>query len=199
MKKLALLILVVLTFTSCSKVPFKEESALQNASLVYFYVSSYAGSSENTSNPKYMVKIDGQRVKTRVEGGEYLSFNLESKPSTFTVIRNGIIENQLKLELKEGATYYLKVVTNNTDGDFTFVEVDEAKGLREIKKTYLAGEQAEDEDTFVDQLVGDDKDDAIKSEQSDADELERLHDLKEKGAITQEEYETLKAKVINKQ
>ncbi len=198
MKKLALLILVALTFTACSKVPFKEESALQNASLVYFYVSNNPGSSENISNPKYMVKIDGQRVKTRVEGGEYLSFNLESKPATFTVIRNEIIEKHLKLELKEGATYYLKVVTNNTEGDFTFVQVDEAKGLSEIKKTHLAGEQAEDTDTFIDKLV-DTEEDASDSEQSDADELERLHDLKEKGAITQEEYETLKAKVINKQ
>ena len=66
MKKLALLILVVLTFTSCSKVPFKEESALQNASLVYFYVSNDPGSSDNVSYSKYMVKIDCKRVKTRV-------------------------------------------------------------------------------------------------------------------------------------
>ena len=57
----------------------------------------------------------------------------------------------------------------------------------------------EDKDTFIDKLVGDDTEDESSSEQSDADELARLYDLKEKGAITQEEYETLKAKVINKQ
>ena len=198
MKKLALLILVVLTFTSCSKVPFKEESALQNASLVYFYVSNDPGSSDNVSYSKYMVKIDGKRVKTRVEDGEYLSFNLESKPTTFTVIRGEIIEKHLKLELKESATYYLRVVTNGSDGDFSFSKVDEPTALRELKGTYLAGEQAEDKDTFIDKLVGTEEDES-SSEQSDADELARLYDLKEKGAITQEEYETLKAKVINKQ
>ena len=201
MKKLALLIVVALMFTSCSKVPFTEDSAEQNSSLVYVYVSNDAGSSDNTSAPRYVLRIDGKRVKTRVSGGEYLGFNLESKATTFSIIRSSVIEKEIELQLKENSRYFLRIVTNNTGGDFTFAEVDEAKGLDEIKGTYLAGAQAEDEDAFLGGILGDDKEkkETSTSEQSDSDELARLFELKEKGAITQEEYETLKAKVINKQ
>ena len=201
MKKLALLILVALTFTSCSKVPFKEDNAEQNSSLVYIFVSNDAGNSDNTSAPRYLLKIDEKRVKTRISGGEYLAFNLASKSTKFSIVRSSIIEKDITLQLTKNSRYFLKVVTDDASGGFTITEVNEAKGLNEIKGTYLAGAEAEDEDAFLGKFLGEDESEkeTTASEQNDAAELERLFELKEKGAITQEEYETLKDKVINKQ
>ncbi|MGB5966212.1 MAG: SHOCT domain-containing protein [Sulfurimonadaceae bacterium] len=204
MKKLMTLIVgvgMLLYLSGCSRVPFEAQTLPNDKALVYVYAIDNVGDGEDSSNPRYKILINEQRVSERVEQGEYLGFELQPAETKVSVIRGSLIEHSMTINTAAGQQYFFKIVTDHAGGDFKFSQVSQQQGIKEIEKTYLAGASS-DEGMFDGTILGNEDEEKEKtntSEQSDADELERLHDLKEKGAITQEEYETLKAKVINKQ
>ncbi len=204
MKKTIILILsavVLFSISGCSKVPFAPQAQPKDKALVYVYAVNNVGDGEDDSSPRYKILIDDEIVSERVEQSEYLGFELKPAETKVAVIRGSIIEHALTLNTTAGEQYFFKIVTDDEGGDFEFSQVSQEQGMKEIEKTFLAGASS-DEGMFSGTILGsddEDKKEPSSSEKSDADELARLFELKEKGAITQEEYETLKAKVINKQ
>ncbi|MEE8588112.1 MAG: SHOCT domain-containing protein, partial [Sulfurimonadaceae bacterium] len=209
------ILLITLLLAGCAKTPFKAHEPLANAALVYVYVAMDDGINDTERNPYYKVGLNGKNVKDGMLTNEYMAFNLKPETVVISAIRANIEKQELTLHLKAGETRYLKVQSFSDDfGKFSFEEVSSEVGAKEIANTRAAVEEKKEDDyisVLVESISSDEEEnatvvkedvagkDTAKSEQNDADELERLFELKEKGAITQEEYETLKAKVINKQ
>ncbi|MEN8145980.1 MAG: SHOCT domain-containing protein [Campylobacterota bacterium] len=209
------ILFLTLVLAGCSKAPFKEQEPLKNAALVYVYVATDDGVNDSDRNPYYKVGFNGKNVKDGMLVNEYMVFNLKPETVTVSTTRANIEKQELILQLKAGEIRYLKVQSFSDDfGKFSFIEVSSEVGLKEITKTRTAVEDKKEAgyiDVLIESISSDEEQNAVivkedvteketaESAQSNADELERLFELKEKGAISQEEYETLKAKVINKQ
>ena len=207
--------LITLLLAGCAKAPFKAQEPLANAALVYVYVAMDAGVNDTNRNPYYKVGLNGKNTKGGMVTNEYMAFNLKPETVLISTTRADIEKQELTIQLQAGETRYLKVQSFSDDfGKFSFKEVSSEVGAKEIAKTRAAVEdkkEADYIDVLVESVSSDEEEnaaivkedvsekDTVKSAQSNADELERLFELKEKGAISQEEYETLKAKVINKQ
>lgn len=209
------IILITLLLSGCSKTPFKAQEPLANAALLYVYVGMDDGVNDSNRNPYYKVGLNGKNVKGGMLTNEYMAFNLKPETVEVSVTRAEIEKQTLTLHLKAGETRYLKAQSFSDDfGKFLFKEMSSEVGAKEIANTRAAVEDKKEDDyisVLVDTISSEEEENAAvvkedaaekdkkKSEQSDANELERLYELKEKGAISQEEYETLKSKVINKQ
>ena len=206
---------IALVFAGCAKTPFKAQEPLANAALVYVYVGIDDGVNDTDRNPYYKVGLNGKNVKGGMLTNEYMAFNLKPETVEVSATRAEIEKQVLILHLKAGETRYLKAQSFSDDfNKFLFKEMSSEVGAKEIANTRAAVEDKKEDDyisVLIDSVSSEEegnaavvKEDAAekdteKSEQSDANELERLYELKEKGAISQEEYETLKSKVINKQ
>ena len=209
------ILVIALAFAGCAKTPFKPQEPLTSAALVYIYVGMDDGVNDTERNPYYKVGFNGKNVHDGMLTNEYMAFDLKPESVLISTTRANIEKQELTLQLKAGETRYLKVQSFSDDfGKFTFKEVSSDVGAKEIISTRAAVEdkkEADYIDVLVESVSSDEKENAAvvkqdtpenetpASEQGDADELERLFELKEKGAITQEEYEALKAKVINKE
>ena len=209
------ILFLTLVLAGCSKTPFKEQEPLENAALVYVYVLVDDGVNDTDRNPYYKVGLNGKNVKGGMLTNEYMAFKLKPEKVEVSVTRADIEKQELTLQLQAGESRYLKVQSFSDDfGKFSFEEVNSEVGAKEIADTRAAVEDKKEDDyisVLIDSISSEEEENAAvvkedaaekdikKSEQSDANELERLYELKEKGAISQEEYETLKSKVINKQ
>ncbi len=197
--QILLLSLALLLITACGKrVPFAAQEPLQNAALVYLYVSQDVGSDEEALDSYYKVRINNKKVDGKVRSGEYMVFNLKPNATTISVTRGAIIEQALKLQLQAGETYYLKVRGNLENDAFKFIEVSNSVGLNEIAKTGLAGSMAVEEDSIITEFVGSNEEkDAESSHQlSKTDEIEKAYKLKERGIISDEEFQALKTNIL---
>lgn len=202
--KIILVAVVLLFIAGCAnKIPFKASSPLENASLVYVYMPNYSELVENSSGSQnFRIRINDKSVEGRIKSNEYMAFNLKSQVIKFSATRANIEEKAVSLDLKAGGVYYLRIRDNLRDGGFSFESVSKETGEKEIVKTGLSGSVLEDKNKILTELVGVPE---VKKEEtkiqmpiSKTDELEKAYNLKEKGIITDEEFKTLKSKIISK-
>lgn len=210
--KIALAVTIALLISGCgSKVPFKAQEPLPEAALVYVYVAESYGDTESISYQSYSLRINDKRVAERLRAGEYTTLDVKPNPIKLSATREQIEEKSINLDLKAGETYYLKIRDNLSRGAFEFEQVSKEVGAKEITKTGLAGSMINDIDNTLTELVGTDKAQenqvvgtrgevkaATVAPASKVDELEKAYKLKEKGALSEEEFKTLKSQIISK-
>ncbi|ABB45190.1 hypothetical protein Suden_1916 [Sulfurimonas denitrificans DSM 1251] len=209
--KIALAVVVALFISGCgSKIPFKAQEPLADAALVYVYVIESKGDIESASYQSYSIRINGKRVGERLKAGEYTTLDIKPNPAKLSATKDQIVEKSLDLDLKAGETYYLKIRDNLERGAFAFEQVSKDVGAKEITTTGVAGTMIEDIDNTLTELVGTGKtqeSQVVETRKTAApaptpvskvDELEKAYKLKEKGALSDEEFNTLKSQIISK-
>ena len=148
------LLVVSLLFTGCgNKVSFKAQEPLENAALVYVYVTQNVGTEESMRSSDYSIRINNKRYLERIRGGEFISFNLKPQAMTISATRAQIEEKVLDMDLKAGQIYYLKVRDNLDGGKFDFELMDNAQASKEIAKTGLAGSSVESPENIITEFV----------------------------------------------
>lgn len=210
--KIALALVIAMVISGCgSKAPFKSQEALEGASLVFVYVPESYGDVESVAYQSYSLRVNGKRVGERLKSGEYSALDLKANPIKLSATRDQIEEKSINLDLKSGETYYLKIRDNLEKGAFAFEQVSKEIGAKEIAKTGVAGSMIESIDNTLTELVGSDKVQEkqtveakgatkveVKDPTSKVDELEKAYKLKERGALSEEEFKTLKSQIISK-
>jgi hypothetical protein len=218
--KILIMAVVLLLVTACgNKTPFAAQQPLENAALVYIYVTSEATSDESANQADYSIRINNKRYLERVRSSEYMVFNLKPEAMTISATRGQIEEQVIQLDLKAGQIYYLKVRDNLDGGKFEFEMVSNSVGAREIAKTGLAGSSEESPENIITELVNpkeEKKEDVIitpttvtqpvvaaqpvinTKSLSKSDEIEKAYKLKEKGILSEDEYKALKSEILTK-
>jgi hypothetical protein len=173
------------------------------------------GNGEGMNSPYFNIRINNKRYLQRIRSGEYLAFDLKPEAMTISATRAQIEEKVIKLDLKAGQIYYLKIKDNLDGGRFDFEQVSEESGANEIVKTGLAGSSEESTKNIITEFVNskeDKKEDAsVKVEStttvqpvadtnvpSKADEIKKAYSLKEKGILSEEEFKALKTEILTK-
>ena len=202
MKKAQLLVLsiVLLFITACGdRVAFKPQEPLSNAALVYVYVSPYSELIEGEYTSYYVIRINNKRLDARLYKNEYIALDVKPGKTTFSATRAEIEEKSLSVNLEAGHIYYLRVTGDLEDGSFKFEHVSNAEGSKEIKTTGLSGSMVNSPEYIVTELVENDTDEKKEtSSLSKTQEIEKAYALKEKGIISQKEFEQLKADILAK-
>ncbi len=203
MKKLQIFLLsiVLLFITACGdRVAFKPQEPLSNAALVYVYVSPYSELIEGEYTSYYVIRINNKRLDARVYKNEYIALDVKPGKTTFSATRAEIEEKSLSLDLEAGHIYYLRVTGDLEDGGFKFERVSDKVGAKEIKTTGLSGSMVNSPEYIVTELIENDKEQEPKdsSRASKTQEIEKAYALKEKGIISQKEFEQLKADILAK-
>jgi len=189
--------IILFAFLGCAdRTPFKEQEPIKNSALVYVYTLKSVSANEDYNYAPYTISIDNKIETPKLMQSEYAIYDLKPKELVISARKNVLIEKDVKLNLEAGNIYYLKIKENLDDESFSFQRIDETNALQEIAKTGLVGSN------YI--FENDDKVERVSEKTSDTnelkaqtDEIQRLYDMKEKGILTQEEFETLKAKVIN--
>lgn len=200
LKNLLLLFSLLLLSACADKVPFKEKQPLEDSSLVYIYILDAVGSDDSVLDGKYAIRIDKKRIKQKIDQGEYMVFDMKPSALTISATKKEILEKTMSLDLKAGRIYYLKIVDAMDGDEFEFVEIDNAIAIKEIAKTGLSGSSKED---VITQIIKKDDEtpplDAQKQDEiSKTDEIQKAYDMKEKGIISEEEFQTLKNNILDK-
>ena len=157
------LVVISLIFTACgSKAPFEVKEPLPEAALVYVYVVDGYSMDDEASHSEYSIRINDKRYLERIESGEYMAFNLKPNPTLMSAVKGQIIEQHIKLNLKNGDINYLRITDNVSSGEFGFEQVSADVARAEIAKTGLAGSNMEDPDNIITELIGEENhDDSI--------------------------------------
>jgi hypothetical protein len=180
-----------LGITGCTKQAFQEAAVKENRSVVYVYRPKGSGGAETT----YDLLVNGRAAGT-LHPNCYIALEVPKEKVVLTVrnsdrFRAAVETKVVELDGGAGNEYYVRVTQ-----PFEVAVADASSASEEIRKTVLW----KDFDLTIN-MAGDEKEaPAEKAEKpvaGDLKELERLHALKEKGAITAEEYEVLKARVIS--
>lgn len=207
MKKIKILLTAaaLLLITGCaSKVPFQESAPIENASVAYIYMTNYSELVEGSSGKNFTIRINDKSVEGRIKSNEYMKLDLKPQKIKFTATRDSIEEKSVTLDLKAGDSYYLRIRDNLQNGAFSFEHISKDTAKNEIAKTGLAGSVLEDVNSALTELVGtsEPKKEEVKVKAktvtSKTDELEKAYNLKQKGALTEEEFKTLKSQIISK-
>jgi len=199
--KLLLVSIVLVLITACgSKKPFEVQKPLESAALVYVYVLSETESGYSNTISKYDIRINNKKVSQNVSDAEYMALDLQPKSIKLSATKGQIEEQTLHLNLKAGETYYLKIVDKIEGTKFEFYEVSSAIGEKEIAKTTLAGSSIESKEYIVDAYIKESKPERSQEKQniSKIDEIQKAYNLKEKGILTDEEFQALKSEILSK-
>lgn len=204
MKKISiylLLLIMSLVFVGCTKTPFVEEKPLDGASLVYVYVMPDNSINDTDRVSYFEVEIDGHLMEDKIYPQEYLKYNLKASSVDVSIFRNQIEKKSLKLSLTKGETYYLKVTSvDNSFGKFDFELVPKVQALKEIKLTrYAVPKEGKPLDILItkEKIEKEQQAKQINVSKTKAEKIKEAHQLKEEGIITQQEFEKLKAEIIN--
>ena len=192
-----------------SKIPFKKQEPLENSALVYIYLPSNLSTDDSDNTSDYNIRFNGRRVMERIASNEYMAFNVKPEKVTISVVRKQIEEKKISLDLKVGQIYYLKILDNLDGNNFDFVRVNKRDAYPELMKTGLAGSSVESEDNIINVFTDSPKEEAVVvapvtqsapavSKVSKMDEIQRAFDMKEKGMLSDEEFNTLKAEILAK-
>jgi hypothetical protein len=199
--KIITLAILLLLISACgTKKPFEVQKPLKSAALVYVYVLSDTESSFSNSVSKYDIRINNKKVSQNVSEAEYMALDLQPKSIKLSATKGQIEEQNLHLNLKAGETYYLKIVDKIEGTKFEFYEVSSATGEKEIAKTTLAGSSIESKEYVVDAYIKESKLERSEEKQniSKIDEIQKAYNLKEKGILTDEEFQSLKSEILSK-
>lgn len=154
-KSLFLLSLTFFIAGCTTKTPFTSQEPLQDAALVYFYVSEKSSTIDvNMEDSKYKTRINGKNVAGTVEAGEYKVFDMKPATVLFTSVRRNIEEKFLKLNLQAGQTYYLKVQSGSFGGLYSFKEVSATEASKDLAQSSLAGSFEMDMAAYVPDFAG---------------------------------------------
>ena len=196
--KYSLVAFVLFFLTACgTKLPFSVQKPLKDASLVYVYIPDKITNEEDGSTQsKYTIRINDKRTKKSLVDGEYMPYNLKTGTITLSATKNALIEHGVKIDLKAGKTYYVKI-DSESNGDFKMMLVNEQKALKEISKTGLAGSYAVEDKEIITQLIEPKKKKEVTST-SKVDELRKAYQLKKDGILSEDEYKTLKREILTK-
>ncbi|QOY54470.1 hypothetical protein HUE87_11420 [Candidatus Sulfurimonas marisnigri] len=214
------ILLILLVFTACSsKVAFAKQEPLQGASLVYVYVPQFVSTGENGNMGSYKIRINNKRVESKIFEGEYQVFNLKPEKISISVTKDGIEERKLQMDFKEGESYYLRVINDVQNNNFSFVQAEKGVALKEIAKTGLSGSRAIELDNIITELVTPDEKQestpivsaplapkpAVQKVQietlttsSKMDEVKKAYQLKVDGILSEDEFTKLKAEILAK-
>ena len=188
MKKIFListLLIISAIFISCSKTPFKAQETLESKALVYIYVKTPEGLNDSSRYPKYSIKVDGKYLDGDIGHEEYTSLYLDPSNVTISASRATVEIQNLKLDLKPANTYYLRIKSFSDDfAEFNFVELPKSIAFEEIIVTKNVTPKEEKKIQVLQTL-------------SMPDEIEKAYELKEKGILTQKEFEKMKADILN--
>ena len=212
MKKILLIItLLALStlFTACGKIPFAKQEPMSNAALVYVYVTMDSGINDTDRMPNYVVGINGKNTEGSIEYGTYKYFNLKPGQITISATRSDIETQDIELNLDAGKTYYLRIQSFSDDfAKFEIARVNSNEAYPELKDTTLA-DKFEKSENVISELISSSSDEPevvkdraveVKASQSTSkmDEIEKAYDMKEKGMLSEDEFNTLKAEILAK-
>ena len=196
MKKISIIFLMLfltVSFSACGKKAFIEKKPELSSSLVYIYVAPDSYETDSIVSSCYKVVLADEYTKSCMKVGEYIAYDLKPKNMDFTIIRENIEKRKLKLDLKSGKTYYLRVQSFSDEfAKFNVLEVSRDKALSEIKDTTLVLEYNDVEENQV--IVKRDENKNF----SKTEELQKAAELKKEGLLTDEEFNKLKAEILAK-
>ncbi len=212
--KILMLLIALLFISACgNKLAFKPQEALEKGSLVYVYVPVRVSSDDGSTASDYVIRINNKQYKRRIEQGEYVLLELKSNQTKISATKMEIQEKVLDLNLEASQIYYLKITDDMSDGDFAFENVSSEKALKEISKTGLAGSNAKSPQNVITEFF-DSKDvnasdvkvkeeaqeqkEPLAATTSKIEELQDAAELKERGLLTDEEFNKLKAEILAK-
>ena len=215
MTKLITLLLTttLFIFTACgSKIPFSKQEPLLDSALVYVYFPANISDDENSNESDYNILFNGRRVMERISSSEYMAFNVKPELVEVSVVRKQIEEKSISLDLKVGQIYYLKIEDNLAGNNFDFVRVNKRDAYPELMKTGLAGSSVENEDNIINIFTDDEPEkeesavvapavsqaESVAKTSSKMDEVQKAYDMKEKGMLSEEEFNSLKADILAK-
>ncbi len=212
MKKLILLLLslAMLIFSACgNKIPFTKQNPLPDSALVYVYLPSNVSSDDETFTSDYNIRFNGRQVTQRIASSEYMAFNVKPEKVEVSIVRKQIEKKSITLELKVGQIYYLKIEDNLAGNTFDFTRMNKKDAYPELMKTGLAGSSVESENYIVNVFTDEPKkEDSViavpviseasvkASSSSKMDEIQKAYDMKDKGMLSEEEFNTLKAEIL---
>ena len=198
MKKIFLLIplfVITLLLSACSKQLFVEAKPLQNNSLVYIYVAEDSFVSDIVPNHCYSISVDNKTEASCIKLGEYMEIELKSAKIELNVARSDIEKHSLTLLLEKNKNSYVKIQSHsNSFAEFTLQELKADLALPELKYTQIGTPVKENQKRMkrVEHQMQN-----INSF-SKSDELEKAYKLKEKGILSQEEFNKLKSEILAK-
>ncbi len=202
MKKTLILILATITllFTACgSKVPFSLEKPLPDSALVYVYFPQNVSTDESSHESEYNIFFNDRRIMETIYVNEYMAFNVKPEQVKISITRKQIEEKIINLNLQSGKIYYLKIVDNIAGNQFDFIRVDRRVALGEITQTGKAGTAVSSPEYIVNVFT--DKEATVAPSvavptKSKTDELLSAAELKEKGLLSDEEFNKLKSEIL---
>ena len=215
MKKTTLLLLslTMLIFSACgNKIPFTKQEPLPESALVYVYLPANISDDDATFISDYNIRFNGRQVMERISSSEYMAFNVKPESVEVSVVRKQIEVKSVTLDLKIGQIYYLKIEDNLDGNSFDFVRVNKRDAYPELMKTGLAGSSVENEDNIINIFTDDEPEkeesavvapdtsqaEPVVQTSSKMDEVQKAYDMKEKGMLSEEEFNSLKADILAK-
>jgi hypothetical protein len=196
MKKILLALLTLgLLFTGCTKQPFKEKKPEAKAALVYTYVVEDDGVNDTDRYPCYKVHLGEEYTNDCMNVGEYMAFDVKPGKVDFNIARANIEIQTIAFNLSAGETKYLRIQSFSDDfAKFNVVDTEASKALKELKHTTLVGSYVKKE-TGPSKLITPKEESRVVSK---SDELEKAYKLKEKGILSEEEFNKLKSEILAK-
>ena len=188
-------------FLSCSKVPFQKQNIANDSALVYVYIEQDDGINDTSRNSNYKIGINGIKTLGTLSYGEYKYYRLRPEKLTINAYRADIEEQSIALELNASKTYFLCIKSFSDDfARFNITSVSPKVGYEALKDTSLAGEYKKTEVEISKYLIEDKAVEKTKARplKSKTDELMNAAKLKEQGLLTNEEFNTLKAEILNR-
>ncbi len=207
MKKIITIITIVAIsamFTACGKIPFEKKKPLNDAALVYVYVSPDTGINDTNRESAYQIGLDGKKIDGSIAAYEYKFYNLRPGQVTLSAYRADVEEQKIKLNLTAGNTYFLRIKSFSDDfGKFEIKRMNSNDAYSELINTTLAGEYVKSENAIAALITPEDEKAMtapapVVQATSKTDELEKAYSLKEKGILSDEEFNTLKAEILAK-
>ena len=206
MKKITIFFLgILLLLSACgSKIPFKKQEPLANSALVYIYLPSNIGTSDSDYSSDYNIRFNGRQVMEKISSNEYMAFNVKPEKVDVSVVRKQIEEKVISLDLKVGQVYYLKIEDNLAGNNFNFIRMNKSDAYPELIKTGLAGSSVESEDNIINVFTDEPKKEEsvvatpTANTSSKIDEIQKAYDMKEKGMLSEDEFNSLKSEILAK-
>ncbi|OQX59957.1 MAG: hypothetical protein B5M52_01650 [Helicobacteraceae bacterium 4484_230] len=200
-------VMLTLFYTGCAPRPeYKPSVQKSNRTLLYVYCLEAVKSSDYG----YEIRVNDMTEPLILRDNGYLVFELDSKDISISAQNSddiaGVVDRDTIVlkNVKKGKSYYVKAIISEGE-KVDLVAVDSLKAQKEIKNTVLYDQEENTYHLFVndtDKVSGPaviESDTASSSVAgSDAQEIEKLYELKEKGVISDDEFRRLKKKIIEK-
>ena len=199
--------LILFIVTGCSSVGFSELPISNKTATVYAYVEMPQNIDERVSDSCYKIAINNELLKSCMKSEEFMAFR-DLKPQTITIsaIRDDIDKKSIELTLNAGETYFLKIQSySQIMGQFDFKKVKHNLALESITNMKMANPPKREDDGMLDFFVSKDRSEktsntVVKENVTTASKMQEIKEaseMRDKGIITQKEFDTLKTEILN--